>query len=489
MKKQSIWAYGLTLTAYALLISTIQPQSMMGASAASPMPVTINTINLTDAELITYYQGIETKSGDDLLASLNQIIQNHNEYDYDSDSHRTIYKIIDRNWDLSPLSEADLANFDYTSDNPYIRKLYADYNDDAATADRFKNDGASRVSFDKEHIWAQSLGGFGRSGGAGSDFHALWPSDVRGNQQAHSNYNFAVPTSSINEVTNDKGSYVGRNGYMTGSSEKVFEPLDEYKGDIARAMFYMPARYYTYEDVLHPKLSLVNGSPAALVASPTQPGLAGDLETLLSWHRLDPVDYYEVHRNNLIYNNYQANRNPFIDYPDLADIAYDPTYTGAGAALTPGTSTAASLPDAPLALSRIGAKLVDEHKIYYFLDSPKKEDFIVTAFYNDDSSQVITNYSLSIVGQEDLTFLSIGDYEIVFSYTDTNITKTVTLLVNATLSTVHIVIVGVALLILLVVIISIPKLRKKAVKSIKKTAKKTVKKSSTKKSTASKKKK
>ncbi|NCA96172.1 MAG: hypothetical protein EOM74_04245, partial [Methanomicrobia archaeon] len=184
MKKQHHWTYGLTITVYALLIVSALPQSSLGVRAASPMPTSINTALMSDSEVIAYYQGIETKSGDDLLASLNQIIDDHNEYDYESDTHRTIYKIIDRNWTLSPLSESELANYSYTNDNPYIRKLYADYNDDVATADRFKNDGASRVSFDKEHIWAQSLGGFGRTGGAGSDFHSLWPSDVKGNQQA-----------------------------------------------------------------------------------------------------------------------------------------------------------------------------------------------------------------------------------------------------------------------------------------------------------------
>jgi hypothetical protein len=104
-------------------------------------------------------------------------------------------------------------------------------------------------------------------------------------------------------------------------------------------MFYMPARYYEYIDVLHPKLQLVNGSPAAVTASASQPGLAGDLATLLAWNELDPVDEYEIHRNNLIYNNYQLNRNPFIDHPEWAEIAYDTTYSGSGASTAEGTSS------------------------------------------------------------------------------------------------------------------------------------------------------
>ncbi|MDD3099645.1 MAG: endonuclease, partial [Bacilli bacterium] len=44
----------------------------------------------------------------------------------------------------------------------------------------------------------------------------------------------------------------------------------------------------------------------------------GHLSTLLQWHELDPVDEFEMNRNNLIYDNYQHNRNPFIDHPEWA---------------------------------------------------------------------------------------------------------------------------------------------------------------------------
>lgn len=312
----------------------------LAVNAASPMPTNINVADTKDEQISAYYEGVNGKSGDDLLAFLYTKIKDHNEYDYESQTHRYIFKIIDRNWNIDPLTPAQLAKFDYANDNGYIHKLYADYNDDIATADRFKNVGASRVSFDKEHIWAQSLGNFGRHYGAGSDFHALWPSDVSGNQTAHNNYHFGIPTKSITNVNNDKGTYVGRNGYREGESHKVFEPLDEYKGDIARAMLYMPARYYEYIDVDHPKLELVNGSPKAVTSSSSITGKAGDLATLLLWHEQDPVSDYEIHRNNLIYNNYQGNRNPFIDYPNWARIAYDPTYSGTKASNALGTSSA-----------------------------------------------------------------------------------------------------------------------------------------------------
>lgn len=310
----------------------------IGPRGTSPKQVNITDVD--DAGVNAYYQGVNNLSGLNLKNALYNIIKDHHEFDYESSTDRYAYKIMDRNWTLSPASQAGLNNYDYANDNPYIRKLYADYNDDPSTADRFKNDGASRVSFDKEHIWAQSLGAFGRNWGAGSDFHHLLPSDVRGNQQLHSNYNFGEPDVVRKVETNDYGAYVGRYGTMNGYAHYVAEPLDEYKGDIARAMLYMPVRYNVYIDEDHPKLELVNGSPDATVASPTQNGLAGDLATLLRWHEEDPVDYYEIHRNNLIYNNFQKNRNPFIDHPEWARMVYDPTYTGNGASTAPGTSTA-----------------------------------------------------------------------------------------------------------------------------------------------------
>lgn len=320
--------------------------------SAQTLPTNVNVTDLTDAQVNAYYSGVSGKSGDQLVSTLNTIIDGHREYNYESDTDRYAYKIMDRNWTLSPLSPAQLSNFNYAADMPYIRKFYASYNDSAETADLFKNVDASRVSFDKEHIWAQSMGNFGRIEGAGADFHMLVPSDVDANQDMHSNYNFASPTSNVTqyygEPTQTKSTwtqasnYVGRNGYISGYSQKVCEPRDEYKGDVARAMLYMPARYYTYEDEYHPKLVLVNGSPSAVTASPTQPGLAGDLATLLLWNELDPVDEYEIHRNNLIYNNFQLNRNPFIDHPEWARIAYDTAYSGPGASIAAGSSSVGS---------------------------------------------------------------------------------------------------------------------------------------------------
>lgn len=56
--------------------------------------------------------------------------------------------------------------------------------------------------------------------------------------------------------------------------------------------------------------------------SATSTVYTGILTTLLDWHELDPPDLAEQERNDLIYEDYQNNRNPFIDHPELVDQLY-----------------------------------------------------------------------------------------------------------------------------------------------------------------------
>ncbi len=454
--------------------------------ATTPMPTAIVFENNTDADVSAYYAGVEGKAGDELLAFLYSVIKDHNEYDYENNTHRYIYKIIDRNWELDKIdtvSPANLDNFDYVNDNGFIHKLYADYNDDIKSTDRFKNEGASRVSFDKEHIWPQSLGAFGRTGGAGSDFHSLWPSDVKANQQAHSNNNYGVPTSNITNYQSDYDTYVGRNGNIDGFAAKVFEPLDEYKGDIARAMFYMPARYYEYIDVLHPKLELVNGSPDARTASATITGQAGDLVTLLQWHEDDPVSEYEIRRNNLIANNYQGNRNPFIDYPQWARIAYDAGYIGGGASNALGLSSAAGLRDPyeGVALKSVEIDTTTVKKEFNLNDAYDPTGLIVTAHYENGGKRKIQDFTTSMAKGEPLT--KDGTQSITVSVTHEGVTKSASYLIEVKEPLplyVYIAIAAVVVILVLIYIFSAnsKKAKKKRANKVKKVVKKVTKSSS-----------
>ena len=83
------------------------------------------------------------------------------------------------------------------------------------------------------------------------------------------------------------------------------------KGDVARMLFYMAVRYES-----GPNLELNNS-----VNNGTAPYM-GKLSVLLQWNKQDPPDAFEKRRNDVIYNSYQHNRNPFIDHSNWADLIW-----------------------------------------------------------------------------------------------------------------------------------------------------------------------
>lgn len=141
-----------------------------------------------------------------------------------------------------------------------------------------------------------------------SDMWNLYPSDGAANQ-AKSNYPFGETrtTRFDNGVTK-----VGapKAGYGGGSS-LVFEPADQYKGDFARAIFYMAT---VYDD-----LTWVYDY---MFVSNTYPTLTPwAVNMLLQWSRMDPVSQKEIDRNDYV-EQYQGNRNPFVDFPQLAEYIW-----------------------------------------------------------------------------------------------------------------------------------------------------------------------
>ncbi len=95
-----------------------------------------------------------------------------------------------------------------------------------------------------------------------------------------------------------------------GFSGMAFEPVDDYKGDLARSYFYMATRYYG-EDSGWPGSDMFDGSQPKSWA----------LELLRNWHEYDPVSQKETDRNNAVYG-IQGNRNPFIDHPEFVDMIW-----------------------------------------------------------------------------------------------------------------------------------------------------------------------
>lgn len=126
--------------------------------------------------------------------------------------------------------------------------------------------------WNREHVWAKSLGWFNESG-AGSDLHHIRPCNI-----------------SVNSSRGNKKFGVGGSYYT---------PTDEYKGDVARIIFYL---MIAYDEANSYSFTSIAQSQAML----------------LEWNELDPVSELEILRNDKV-EDIQGNRNPFIDYPYLAD--------------------------------------------------------------------------------------------------------------------------------------------------------------------------
>ncbi len=143
------------------------------------------------------------------------------------------------------------------------------------------------ITWNREHVWPQSLLGVSvdnNSVNQGSDLHNLKPSDPQVNSSRGNKYF---------DLTTDADSYLPRVGV---------------RGDIARILFYMATSYDF--------LSLVNRTPATYQMAM--------LNVLLKWHEDDPVDDFEMNRNDVIFS-YQHNRNPFIDHPEFAEKIWGPS--------------------------------------------------------------------------------------------------------------------------------------------------------------------
>ena len=146
-------------------------------------------------------------------------------------------------------------------------------------------------TWNREHVWCQSLGSFTTSN-CGSDLHHLRPTDPTLNS-TRNNTPFGEVSGSYKTAKSKSGA-VG--GYYTST---YFEPLDNVKGDVARILLYCHVRWG-------------ESNITKLISSTS---------TLLSWMKSDPVDTYEMGRNDVV-QGIQGNRNVFIDYPEYAWLIY-----------------------------------------------------------------------------------------------------------------------------------------------------------------------
>jgi len=221
----------------------------------------------------TYYANAMGKSGTALRNALHTII---------SDQARLSYSAV---WTALKDTDQDPNN----TNN--VIEVYSGRSVPKST------NGGDPDDWNREHVWAKSHGDFGTVTGPGTDVHHLRPEDVSVNG-ARGNLDFDNGGSTVSQCSG------------CAADGDSFSPRAAVRGDVARMILYMAIRYEGGDGFanLEPNDAVANGSAPYI----------GRISVLLAWNAQDPPDAFEQRRNQVIYDRYQYNRNPFIDHPEWA---------------------------------------------------------------------------------------------------------------------------------------------------------------------------
>lgn len=259
--------------------------------------------------LPTYYKDIDGKAGKSLFDAVQKVTKlGYSSLGYDG------------LWDAYPYTDVH--------ENGYVWDMYSDCTWKSINSNHCGNYSDECDCYNREHSIPKSWYG-GTTSGPGCDIFHLVPTDGKVNG-IRSNYPFGeVSSADYNKHGNKKGSaksititggntIAGNTGATISASGTVFEPRDEYKGDFARGYMGALLRWAgekAFTDGEGSKTFTTNFSTGSFGL--TKYGVA----LLMKWHRQDPVSQKEVDRNNGIQQT-QGNRNPFIDYPYLAEYIW-----------------------------------------------------------------------------------------------------------------------------------------------------------------------
>lgn len=240
-----------------------------------------------------YYDTADSLQEEALRIALREIIKGHTVKSYNdlwrgyqsADMHPDGYI-----WDIYSHNPAGSQYYTYTYRN-----------------DQCGNYSKEGDCYNREHTWPQSM--FGDATPMRTDIVLVLPTDGYVNGK-RSNYPYGEVSSP--SWTSRNGGKLGPNRYPGAPNGTAFEPIDEYKGDIARIMFYVVTRYYKLDSGW----------------SNWEQGNKADLrdwakDMFLEWHYADPVSDKERNRNNAIYD-FQGNRNPYVDRPEFVDCVFNP---------------------------------------------------------------------------------------------------------------------------------------------------------------------
>jgi endonuclease I len=257
----------------------------------TPLAPTYNMVS--SSAPVGYYSSLEGLSGAALKQAVQNIIANPSEVRLHS--YADIWEIL-KTSDQNPLNSGQIWEI-------YLEQPMSKIDQQQSSSIVGK--------WNREHIFCQSRVGFMVANNDSADGIGVWTTTsaaatVDGVSDAHH----------IRAVNGQENSSRNNKNYGTVNSATVYAGATgsqgSWRGDVARACFYMAVRFIG--------LNVVNGDPSENNGS-NPSGNIGDLATLLSWNVSDPSDDFEMNRNNYI-QNWQHNRNPFIDYPLLANYIF-----------------------------------------------------------------------------------------------------------------------------------------------------------------------
>ncbi|MCI7429797.1 MAG: endonuclease, partial [Bacteroidales bacterium] len=249
----------------------------------------------------TYYSSANGQSGDALRTALMNIIDGHTVVSYDN--LKELYKYSD-----TKENDADTRNM-----------LIDIYSECTYTPGSGYCGSGSCGGYNREHSVPKSW--FNEASPMYSDAFHLYPTSCYVNSY-RGNYALGECDGGTKCTSNGMTEALGRRGNCTypGYSAVVYEPDDKYKGDLARTYFYMATRY----------ADQCSSWSGGMFGSDNNGFQTWAINMLLEWHRADPVSEKEKIRNEAIFGNTkyntgaysQGNRNPFIDYPCLAEYIW-----------------------------------------------------------------------------------------------------------------------------------------------------------------------
>lgn len=275
------------------------------AGTAGPLTISLNGQGIESTIPPGYYSSAYSV-GKTLKTQLFNIINNHQTQDYA--------------WWYFEQTDATFSGYvwDMYSDTPCQEPPYVF----TFGQDQDRGSGGSKEGefYNREHSMPRSWFG-GAVDPMNTDLFHLWPVDKLVNAKRAD-----FPYGEVNTYTwiSKNGGKLGPNA-AGGYAGNAFEPIDAYKGDIARGFLYMITRY---ENLI--ETWTYNESGQAMLDNKRYPGFEPwAMEMLMQWHHDDPVSQKEILRNQAVYQ-VQGNRNPFIDHPELVDRIWGDTIAYVG---------------------------------------------------------------------------------------------------------------------------------------------------------------